>query len=169
MAFYCNHMALHLVRANDNFQIYGPVIMNAEVIAYKGNINNIYKLGIGQAREHLYTLARDSHKQVREIVEISPISLPYSLEIGQIDGAVLDISKVSLLPGFTFTPLSKEDYISYSLVVRKDIIDTKRFKNFLITYNKTIEELNQIEKFKEHIKIPDNVYNDIKIKFLSLE
>jgi len=73
MAFYCNHRALHLVRTNDNFQIYGPVIMNAEVIAYKGDINDIYKLGIGQTREHLYTLARDSHKQVREIVEISPI------------------------------------------------------------------------------------------------
>lgn len=169
MAFYCNHMALHLVRTNNNFEIYGPAIMNAEVIAYKGDINNVCKLGIGQKREHLYTLAKESHKQVREIVEISPISLPYSLEAGQIDGAVLDISKASLLPGFTFTPLSKDDYISYSLVVRKDIVDTKAFKNFLITYNKTIEELNQIENFKKYTRVPENFDNDIKIKFLSLE
>jgi len=55
------------------------------------------------------------------------------------------------------------------LVVRKDIVDTKAFKSFLATYNQTIEELNQIENFKEYIKLPENLYNDIKIKFLSLE
>ncbi len=169
MAFYCNHMALHLVRSNDDFEIYAPVIMNAEVIAYKEDIDNIHKLGIGQKREHLHKLAKESYKQVNQIVEMSPVSLPYSLEGGQIDGAVLDLTKASLLPKFKFTNLSKDDYISYSLIVRKDIIGTKEFEDFLTAYNKAIEELNQMETLKGYISMPEEFWHNIKIKFLSLE
>lgn len=169
MAFYCNHIALHLVRSNDDFEIYGPVIMNAEVIGYKKDIDNIYRIGIGQKREHLHQLVKKSYRQVEEIVEISPVSLPYSLEGGQIDGAVLDITKAALLSEFNFISLSKDDYISYSLVVRKDIIETKDFEDFLIAYNKVVEELNQIETLKEHISMTEEFWNNTKIKFLSLE
>lgn len=162
-------MALHLVRANDDFEIYGPVIMNAEVIAYKYDIDNIHRIGIGQKREHLHQLVKKSYKQVEEIIEISSISLPYSLEGGQIDGAVLDITKAILLPEFSFISLSEDDYISYSLVVRKDIIKTKDFEGFLSVYNKVVEELNQIETLKEHISMTEEFWNSKKIKFLSLE
>jgi hypothetical protein len=162
-------MALHLVRANDDFEIYGPVIMNAEVIAYKDDIENIHRIGIGQKREHLHKLVKKSYKQVEEIVELSSISLPYSLEGGQIDGAVLDITKAALLPELNFIPLSKDDYISYSLVVRKDIIKTKDFEDFLTAYNKVVEELNQIELLREYIGMTEEFWNNKKIKFLSLE
>ena len=117
-------MAVHLVRSNDNFEIYGPVIMNAEVIAYKSGQDKISKLGVGQKREHLKQIAKDGPHQVEEILEMSPISLPYTLETGEIDGAILDITKASLLAKFSFMPLSEDDYISYSLVVRKDIVKT---------------------------------------------
>ncbi len=169
MAFYCNHMALHLVQANDEFEIYGPVIMNAEVIGYMKDLDNVNKLGIGYKREHLNKIAKESYKQVQDVVEMSPVSLPYSLEGGQIDGAVLDITKAALLPEFNFIPLSKDDYISYSLVVRKDIINTKVFEDFLMAYNKTIEELNKKEKFEEYISMTENLSDNIRIKFLSLE
>lgn len=162
-------MAVHLIRANDDFQIYGPVIMNAEVIAYKDEIDNVHKLGIGQKREHLHKLVNERYKHIEEVIEMSPVSLPYSLEGGQIDGAVLDITKASLLPMFNFAPISEEDYISYSLIVRKDIIGTKAFEDFLIAYNKAIEELNQMETLKESISMPEEFWNNIKIKFLSLE
>jgi hypothetical protein len=162
-------MALHLVRANDDFEIYGPVIMNAEVIAYKDDIENIHRIGIGQKREHLHQLVKKSYKQVEEIVELSSISLPYSLEGGQIDGAVLDVTKAALLPELNFIPLSKDDYISYSLVVRKDIIKTKDFEDFLTIYNKVVEELDQIEILREYIGMTEEFWNNKKIKFLSLE
>lgn len=162
-------MAVHLIRANDDFQIYGPVIMNAEVIAYKDEIDNVHKLGIGQKREHLHKLVNEGYKHIEEVIEMSPVSLPYSLEGGQIDGAVLDITKASLLPMFNFAPISEEDYISYSLIVRKDIIGTKAFEDFLIAYNKAIEELNQMETLKGYISMPEEFWNNIRIKFLSLE
>lgn len=162
-------MSLHLVRANDDFVIYGPVIMNAEVIAYKDDVQNIRKIGIGHKREHLHKLAKENYKHIEEIVEMSSTSLLYSVEGEQIDGAVLDITKASLLPKFNFAPLSEDDYISYSLVVRKDIIGTKAFEEFLTSYNKTIEELNDVDMLKKHINMPHEYWDNIKIKFLSLE
>ena len=162
-------MAIHLVRANDDFQIYGPVIMNAEVIVYKEDIDSIRRIGIGQKREHLYKLVKDSYENIEEIVEISPIALPYSLEGGQVDGAVLDITRAGLLPKFKTAPLSENDYISYSLVVRKDIIATDVFKDFLESYNEVIDELNQKERLGEYVNITGESWDSIKIKFLSLE
>lgn len=162
-------MALHLARANDDFAIYGPVIMNAEVIAFKEEIGSVHKLGVGHKREHLHKLAKETYKQVKEVIEISPVSLPYSLEGGKIDGAILDITKAYLLPESNFLPLSDDDYISYSLIVRKDIIGTRAFEEFLTAYNKTVEELNQVDKLKEHISMPEEFWDNANIKFLSLE
>ena len=162
-------MALHLVRANDDFQIYGPVIMNAEVIAYKDELRNIDKLGIGQKREHLHELVKKSYDHIGEIIEMSSVNLPYSLEGEQIDGAVLDITKAALLPNFKFVSLSEDDYISYSLIVRKDILNTKAFQEFLVSYGQTIEELNKVEILKEHISMPEEFWDNADIKFLSLE
>lgn len=168
MAFYCNHMALHLVRANENFEIYGPVIMNAEVIGYKDQLSDVKRLGIGQKKEHLHKLAETSHNQIKEIIEISPSSLPYSLEGGQIDGAVLDITKAALLPGFNFISLSEDDYISFSLVVRKDIIGTEEFNDFLDAYNKAVDELNQGEMLRKATNSDQLLWDSINIKFLNL-
>lgn len=162
-------MSLHLVRANDDFEIYGPIILNAEVIAYRDKIETMNKLGIGQKREHLHNLARENYKQIKEIVELTPVSMPYSLEGSQIDGAVLDITKASLLPKFNFVPLSEEDYISYSLVVRKDLIGTKQFDTFLAAYNRTVETLNEESYLKAVIDMPEAFWDDVKITFLSLE
>ena len=162
-------MALHLVRANADFEIYGPVIMNGEVIAYKGDVSNIHRLGIGQKREHLHRLIKKNYNHIDEIVEIQPASLAYSLEGEQIDGAVLDISKAPLLHGFKFASLSEDDYISYSLIVRKDVINTKVFQEFLMAYNKTIEELNKVKTLKEYIGMPKEFWDNTNIKFLSLE
>jgi hypothetical protein len=162
-------MALHLVQANDDFEIYGPVIMNAEVIGYKEDVESIHRLGIGHKREHLHKLATESYKQVKEVIEMSPISLPYSLEGGQVDGVVLDITKAALLKDINFVPLSKDDYISYSLIVKKDIIGTKVFEDFITAYNNTVQELNQTEILKEYISMREEFWQNKNIKFLSLE
>lgn len=162
-------MALHLVQANDDFEIYGPVIMNAEVIGYKEDVESIHRLGIGHKREHLHKLAIESYRQVKEVIEMSPISLPYSLEGGQVDGVVLDITKAALLKDINFVPLSKDDYISYSLVVKKNIIGTKVFEDFITAYNNTVQELNQTEILKEYISMREEFWQNKNIKFLSLE
>lgn len=124
--------------------IYGPVIMNAEVLAAKKEPEKIMRLGIGQQRRHLQGLIREAYPNIGEIVEVSPRILPYSLTDGQIDGAVLDVTKASLLPGFQFTPLAKHDYISYVLVVRKDLIGSDPFERFLKAYHNAVDSLQEV-------------------------
>lgn len=162
-------MSLHLVRENPEFEIYAPIIMNAEVLAYKEDVEDIHTIGISHKREHLHKLVKKNYKQIEDIVEMTPVALPYSLEASQIDGVVLDITKASLLPKLNFLPLSEEDYISYCLVVRKDIVGTKAFNEFKSSYNRIIEELNDMNTLKEYINMSEEFWSNIKIKFLSLE
>ncbi|NLY76840.1 MAG: hypothetical protein GX080_01965 [Tissierellia bacterium] len=169
MAFYCNHMALHLVRENSDFEIYAPIIMNAEVLAYKERIEDVHVVGISHKREHLHSLVRNTYKHVEDIIEIMPVALPYSVETSQVDGAVLDITKASLLSDFNFSSISEEDYVSYCLVVRKDIIGTKAFKQFKTSYNRVAETLNDVNTLKGYISMPEEFWPNVKIKFLSLE
>ena len=48
MALSCSHQAAHLVEEDDRFVIYAPAIMNAEVVAYQGDIQQIKTLGVGR-------------------------------------------------------------------------------------------------------------------------
>lgn len=162
-------MAVDLIRSNDEFKIYGPIIMNAEVIAYQEEIKAINKLGISYKREHLHKLVKENYPHIEEIIETSHVSLPYSLKIGQVKGAVLDITKASLLPEFKFIYLSENDYISYSLVVKKDIVGTKGFENFISIYNEVAEKLNKMEVLSDRIDMTENLENNTNIKFLFLE
>lgn len=161
-------MALHLANANDRFVIYGPVIMNSEVLVYDGNIENIRTLGIGQKREHIKKLVKQSYSQIEGIKEMNPEILPYSLENKQIDAVAIDVSKATLLPKFSFAPISKLDYISYCLIVRKDLIGTEIFENFLITYNQAVEELNQRETLVSVMGMTKEFWDSINIQFLNL-
>lgn len=161
-------MALHLTNADDRFVIYGPVIMNSEVLAYKGNIENIRRLGISQKREHIKKLTKEKYPQIKEIKEMNPEVLPYSLENNQIDAAVIDITKATLLPKFDFASISKYDYISYCLIVRKDLIGTDVFNNFLTIYNQAADELNQVERLVSGLGMPREFWKQVNIRFLKL-
>lgn len=167
MAFYCNHMAIHLVRGNSNFEIYSPIIMNAELIVYKSDFENIHTLGISQKRDHLKKLAIETNPNIEDISEISPPSLPYALEKDLVDAIVLDVSKAGLLEQYDFKPLSEHSYISYSLVVRKDIVGTPRFEDFISNYNESVKKLNKNDYLKDILDI--DFLEDINILFLELE
>jgi hypothetical protein len=168
MGFYCNSMALHLVNASDRFAIYGPVIMNSEVLAYDGDIEDIRELGIGHKRENIKELAREGNSKLLGINEMIPSALPYSLEKQQIDAAVIDATKAALLPKFNFGPVSEHDYISYCLVVRKDLIGTEVFDDFLELYNQAAEELNQVDILTAAAGMTEEFWDDLNIRFLNL-
>ncbi len=166
LAFYCNHLASHFVQADDRFSIYAPVIMNSEVLAYQGELADIRTLGVGQQRQHLKQLATKTYPQIETVREISPSALPYSLSSEQIDAAVMDVTKADLLPDFSFAPISSHDYISYVLVVRNDIVQTKEFKTFVKNYNIAAEQMMQKIKDKEE---GTELFQIANTKFLSLE
>ena len=103
--------------------IYAPVIMNSDVLIYSiTDMEQISHIGISQGRKHLSKMVSEAYPQITEISEISPRVLGYSFETGQIDAAVMDITKAVLVPGTSIAPISDEDNISYVLVVRKDVV-----------------------------------------------
>lgn len=125
--------------------IYGPVIMNAEVLVSKSGPEQVRHVGIGQQRGHLQTLIQETYPQITSISQMSPRMLPYSLEEGQIDGAVMDVTKAALLEGVAFSPVAEDDYISYVLVVRKELAGTKAFTSFLESYRKAVDVIRKEE------------------------
>lgn len=161
-------MALHLVNANNRFVIYGPVIMNSEVLVYDGNIADMRILGIGDKREYLKALVQESYPKLEETKVMMSGVLPYSLEDKQIDAAVIDVTKAVLLPKFSFAPISYNDYISYCLIVRKDLIGTEAFNDFLALYNQAVEELNQTQTLISAMGMTEEFWNMINTKFLEL-
>lgn len=169
LAFYCNHMAVHLVDEDDRFTIYAPVIMNSEVLAYDQNLEDIRHLGIGQKRNHIKTLALKSYPQIQEVSEMTGRALPYSLIDGQVDAVALDVTKAVLVPDFTFAPLSKNDFISYVLVVRKDLIGTPAFESFLSCYNQAAEQLNQTSTLIDKMGMDEAFWEMADLQFLPLD
>lgn len=72
MALSCSHQAAHLVEEDDRFVIYAPAIMNAEVVAYQGDIQQIKTLGVGQQRlKELLDMAQLSEYENYYIHELS--------------------------------------------------------------------------------------------------
>lgn len=161
-------MASHLIE-DTRFMIYAPVIMNSDVLIYSiTDMEQISHIGISQGRKHLSKMVSEAYPQITEISEISPRVLGYSLETGQIDAAVMDITKAVLVPGTSIAPISDEDNISYVLVVRKDVVDTDPFRKFVDAYNKTVRELSRTGKFSEDINAGGVLPDSVHIKFLEI-
>lgn len=161
-------MASHLIE-DKRFMIYAPVIMNSDVMIYSGaDTEQISHIGISQGRRHLSRMVSNAYPRITQISEISPRVLGYSLETGQIDAAVMDITKAVLVPGAAIAPISDEDYISYVLVARKDVVDTEPFRKFVDAYNKTVRELSRTGKFSEDINAGGILPDTVRIKFLEI-
>lgn len=165
MALCCTHLASHLIEDNNKFSIYAPVIMNSELIVYKGESANIKTVGVGQQRQYLQNLAEKSHPKLDNFQEIKTSMLPYSLSTGLIDAAILDVTKLTPLTEFQFMPLSNTDYISYVLVVSNDITNTQAFSQFMKSYNTTVEKLNSQQNFDTN----QQFYKIAGTKFLVLD
>ena len=115
MAFYCSHVARHTVEENKNVMIYGPVVMNAEVIAYKDSWENVKTVGISQGRQTEKTLAEQSYPQIQEFQEVTQKGLLYTLENQQIDAVIQDLTKAADIPEYPYKPLTNGDYISFDV------------------------------------------------------
>lgn len=169
MAFYCSHIALHTIQENENVMIYGPVVMNAEIICYKDDWEQVKTLGISQGREQEKAVARKSYPQIEGVQDITQKGILYSLETEQVDAVVLDISKAAKAPQYLSRPLSETDYISYVMVVDKEFMRTEAFADFVRGYNEAAAKLNEPEYLAEKLGVSKEWLADKKINFLQLE
>lgn len=168
LGFYCSHIAMHLVNQNTDFELYGPILLNGEVVASLGPADQIRMLGYPQKRQHLAVLAEGTCPNAEEMIQMNPSSLLYAMESGELDGAVVDVTQAALAPQYTYAPLSENDYISYCLVVRKDIADTPAFVAFLEYYNETVDALNEPGAMAELLGMDEAFWAMAGTQFLNL-
>lgn len=162
-------MAVHLIESNEDFEIYGPLVMNAEVIAYQGELEKMKTIGLGKGRQDLQSVGKSTYPYIRDMLEISPYSLGYAVEQEDIDGAILDITKASLVPNVHYAPLADFDYISYVLVINKRVIGSDAFNDFILSYNKLADEFNNSNTLRQLVGGSNELWEATNIKFLFLD
>ena len=168
MGFYCAHVSITLVNLQEGFTIYSPVIMNGEVLGYWSEPEDMKVMAVPSKRTHLEELAKKEFPWVEEFKVVDAKSIAYAFGDQQIDGAVLDISRAFKMPDYQYTKLSDQDYVSFCLVVRDDVIGTPQFQSFVQYYNETVEELNSAGKMQELYGMDDQFWEDVRLKFLYL-
>lgn len=169
VAFYCSHIAKHTVKANKHVMIYGPAVMNAEVICYKDSWEKVKTVGVGQGREQEKTLARKTYPQIETFQDITQKGILYTLEDGQVDAVIQDVKNAAQVPDYACRPLSENDYISYVLVVDKEFAGTKEFSDFIESYNRAAIKLNKPSYLSEKLGVEESWLDDKGIRFLTLE
>ncbi|MGL5950816.1 MAG: hypothetical protein ACRCZH_05295 [Cetobacterium sp.] len=89
------------------------------------------------------------------VESLASSALPYALERGEVDGAILDASRYSQLKGeYELIPYNG-NFVSYVLVMKRELISKNEFKQFVKNYNKVILDKNSeimIEKKNEEKK-----------------
>lgn len=149
--------------------IYGPVIMNAEVICYKNDWEDVRLVGVSQGREQEKEQAAKTYPQIEGFQDVTQKGILYSLEDEQVDAVIQDLTKSAVVPQYPTMPLSKIDYISYVLVVDKEFVQTKEFADFIDSYNKAVKKLNEPEYLAEKLGVEESWLENKTIQFLPLE
>lgn len=150
-------------------EIYGPAIMNAEVISYKNEWEQVKTVGISQGREQEKRVAQETYPQIEKFQDVTQKGILYTLEDGQVDAVIQDVTKAAKVPQYNNKSLSSHDYISYVLVVEKEFAKTKAFEDFVRSYNRAVEKLNQPEYLSEKLGVSKTWIQDKQIEFLPLE
>lgn len=149
--------------------IYGPVIMNAEIICYKNDWEDVKVVGVSQGREQEKEQAAKTYPQIEKFQDVTQKGILYTLEDEQVDAVIQDLTKSAVVPQYPTMPLSSTDYISYVLVVDKKFAQSEEFADFIHSYNKAVDKLNEPEYLAEKLGVEKDWLADKTIQFLPLE
>ncbi len=172
LGFYCSQAALSMVNALDEFEIYAPAIMNCEVVAVEAGYDpaDISLLGTPRGRDFLKSIAAEKYPDAGQFSDIGRGYLMFALRSGEADGVVVDVSALADLDvEADFYPLCDHDYISYCLVVRKDLEDTRAFKDFLKYMDQAAESLNDNGRRCLLMGMDEAFWTMSGLEFLSIE
>ena len=154
---------------NENVMIYGPVVMNAEVISYKDSWEKVETVGISQGRQAEKKAALESYPQIREFQEVTQKGILYTLEDGQTDAVIQDLTKAAKVSEYPYKPLADRDYISYVLVVDKAFVGTEAFSDFATAYNAAVKRLNSPEYLARKLQVDLDWLQGTAVEFLPLQ
>ena len=172
LGFYCSQAALSMINALDEYEIYAPAVLNCEVVAVEQGFDpaGIRMLGVPRGRDFLRSIAAEKYPAAEQFGDISRGLLMFALRSGEADGVVVDVSALTDLDmEADFYPLCDHDYISYCLVVRKDLVGTESFERFLGYLNEAAEDLNRTDRQVELMGMDEDFWDMTGLRFLSIE
>lgn len=143
--------------------------MNAEVICHKRDWEEVRNVGVTQGRENEKYWAQKTYPQIEEFTEVIQKGIFYSMERGEIDAAIQDITKAAGVPQYSCMPVSDSDYISYVLVVNKEFSTTPAFADFVLSYNEAVRRLQDTEYLAGKLDVSEEWMADKKVTFLFLD
>ena len=165
IGFFCPDIAGVLTGLNRDLEIYGPAVLNAEVVALRGGVDAPTIVAIPAQRNFLIDLVHENFPSVTEIIQSAPNSILFALSSGGAEGAVMDLSGALQSKDFEFRPLSGEEFVSYSLVVHKDLIDTPQFARFVETFNLITDDYNDPEFLESRFGLSGSIRDITRIRF----
>lgn len=139
LAIVCKEAAGKFIENDSRFEIVGPCVKNSDIFVLREGIKP-KKIGLTQNRVYQEQLVKNTFGKECEIVPTMAAALPYVLEKDRVDGIVVDAVKGMSVSGVK-QRISKEDYVTYVLVVRKDFKEKPIFNKFIKLYNDSVNEL----------------------------
>ena len=82
---------------------------------------------------------------------------------------IQDLTKAADIPEYPYKPLTDGDYISYVLVVDRDFVETEAFADFVVSYNRAVEKLNDPEYLAEKLGVEEDWLQGTAVEFLPLQ
>lgn len=143
--------------------------MNSEVICYKGEWEDVKVIGLNQGREFEKSLAQKAYPQIKEFRDITQKGILYTMEDGQVDAIIQDLTKAARIPAYRYMPVAAHDYISYVLVVNTEFAKTEAFSDFIKSYNQAVDKLNEPSYLAQKLNVKEEWLHDKSIQFLTLD
>ena len=122
-----------------------------------------------RSRQNEKEQAQKTYPQIEKFQEITQKGILYSLENGQVDAVIQDLTKAANVPEYSCSPIAETDYVSYVLVVDKDFVGTELFWDFVDSYNRAAGKLNEPEYLAEKLGVETEWLSDKRIEFLTFD
>jgi len=144
VAFLCDDAVISF-KKNTEFENLGSAIKNSDIIVK--NKENPKMIAYEGKKKYQNKLI----KKYKTKYPVKANSIPILLERDVVDAAILDGIKAITIAG-DYEEI-RQDYTTYNMVVRKAVMGTREFKEFIEKYNKVVDELNDEKLYRNEVEI----------------
>ena len=171
-AVMCPDSAKELVEKDDRFMIVSDFTFNTEIIVFSKSISSaedVKKIGYMNGQERQRKNLEALYGDKLNYIPIMATSLPYALELGEVDAAVLDFG-TGLQMDNDFIVL-ESDIPTTVLVIAKDFYGSEQYEALDAAIAEACKDLDNFEGFSEamHFLSADSIDGKEFEKWLSLD
>lgn len=145
LAVLCPDAARRFLAKNAQFQNFGSLLLNADVLVVRPG-RRPKKIAVSGKRDYQVQFIRDRLGASCEPVRMNYAVVPFAYERNLVDGAVVDITKAFHLKG-NKVPLAggEKDLVTHLLVGKKNIRTSPQLKELAAALGQAVEILNDLK------------------------